>query len=121
MTTPDRRVYERPKKDDKARHMVHEDRFKWIDKLHSMARRVLPPLELLCAEERHLAASSSRPGSNRNPWINCQLRARHIAVIEVLQKAHLKNTGKEISRSEVVAALMAAGLDDVTCFPEFTA
>lgn len=118
---PTSRLYKRPQKADKARHMPADARFKWIDKLHSIARNLMLPIDLLAAEEHYLHAARARPGGNRNPWINCQLRARHMAVIEVLQRAHLKNTGQEISRSEVVAALMAAGLDEVLHHKDFQA
>lgn len=51
--------------------------------------------------------------------MNISLRFDQIAVIDLLQHQHLENTGKEISRSEVVAALMAHGLDGLAARDEF--
>ena len=42
-----------------------------------------------------------------------------MAVIEVLQARHLKVTGKEISRAEVLAALMVEGLERILGHADF--
>ncbi|MCK8484329.1 hypothetical protein MUY21_09800 [Aliiroseovarius sp. S2029] len=56
--------------------------------------------------------SPSRAGwADRPRWVTTRLRIDQMAVLEMLQARHLKATGKEISRAEVLAALMAEGLE----------
>ncbi len=40
-------------------------------------------------------------------------------MLEVLQPAHLANTGREIARAEVLAALVAEGLPAIAKHPDF--
>ena len=44
-----------------------------------------------------------------------------MAIINMMQSRHLKATGKEISRAEVLAALMAEGLERTLNHAEFSA
>ncbi|SEM33732.1 hypothetical protein SAMN05443999_12110 [Roseovarius azorensis] len=100
---------------------IGERRMHWTRFLRKEALYRLPSAEFLAAEEGLASATRSRRGQNKAAWINTSLRIDQIAVVEVLQKLHLQNTGKEISRAEVLAALMAAGLGAVLARDEFSA
>lgn len=111
-------LYIRPTKTD-ASKVGERRRHYWSRLLHQKARRFLPIIDMMTAEETHANIARSRRGPNKAAWINISLRVDQIAVIEVLQKVHLRNTEKEISRAEVVAALMANGLEAVLASEEF--
>lgn len=111
-------LYIRPTKTD-ASKLGERRRHYWSRLLRKRALWFLPVLDMMAAEETHAKIARSRRGQNKAAWINISLRIDQIAVVEVLQKLHLKNTGKEISRAEVMAALMAAGLETVLVTEEF--
>ena len=48
--------------------------------------------------------------SNTASWASMRIRPEVVATVTLLQERHLTNTGKEISQSEVVCALIASGL-----------
>ncbi|WP_210880188.1 hypothetical protein [Roseovarius autotrophicus] len=110
--------YTRPTKTD-ASKLGERRRHYWSRLLRKRAYWSLPVIEMMTAEETHANIARSRRGENKAAWINISLRVDHIAVIEVLQKVHLRNTGKEISRAEVLAALMAAGLHSIVNHENF--
>lgn len=111
-------LYIRPSK-TAASKLGERRRHYWSRLLRKKALWFLPVIDMMAAEETHANIARSRRGQNKAAWINISLRIDQIAVVEVLQKLHLKNTGKEISRAEVLAALMAAGLDRIAASPEF--
>ena len=111
-------LYIRPTKTD-ASKLGERRRHYWSRLLREKALWFLPIIDMMTAEETHTKIARSRRGQNKAAWINISLRIDQIAVVEVLQKLHLRNTGKEISRAEVLAALMAAGLETVLDSEEF--
>lgn len=115
---PEATTYTRPTRTD-ATKIGDRRRHHWTHVLRLRARQILPIIPMMIAEEEHAQRVRSRPGQARAAWMNISLRFDQIAVIEVLQKQHLQNTGKEISRSEVVAALMAHGLESLAVRDEF--
>ncbi|RBW55569.1 hypothetical protein DS909_10715 [Phaeobacter gallaeciensis] len=44
------------------------------------------------------------------PWASVRIRPEVVVTVRLLQERHLARTGKEISQSEVVCALVARGL-----------
>ncbi|MFT6091693.1 hypothetical protein [Sulfitobacter sp.] len=46
-------------------------------------------------------------------WTNQQVRPEVTVIIGLLQNLHLENTGKEVSRAEVLNALVAEGLPNL--------
>jgi hypothetical protein len=111
-------LYIRPTKTD-ASKLGERRRHHWSRLLRQKALWLLPIIDMMTAEQTHANIARSRRGQNKAAWINISLRIDQIAVVEVLQKLHLRNTGKEISRAEVVAALMASGLQTVLASEEF--
>jgi len=65
------------------------------------------------------ASSAKYPWQDRPTWTNARIRIDQMATLELLQKRHLKATGKEISKAEVLAALMACGLDTIINHEDF--
>lgn len=110
--------YTRPTMTDAAK-LGERRRHQWSDLLRQRSLCALPVVDLKAAEETHASIARSRRGQNKAAWINTSLRVDQIAVVEVLQKLHLENTGKEISRAEVLAALMAAGLQSIVNHENF--
>lgn len=106
-------TYKRPGRNSNAKLLGYENRTKFTNRMINIARRILNPLDLLTTEESYVVATLNRQGSNRSRWINTQLSPRHLAIIDILQARYLATTGTEVSRAEVIAALMAAGLDEV--------
>lgn len=68
-------------------------------------------MEFLNATEGATNTDRRTPWGGRPSWTSIQIRIDQMAVIEIFQTRHLKATGKEISRAEVLAALMAEGLE----------
>lgn len=113
-------TYTRPTNTD-ASKVGERRRNHWSRLLREKAYWTLPTVDMMAAEEAHSRAARSRRGLNKAAWINSSLRIDQITVVEVLQKLHLKNTGKEISRAEVLAALMVAGLETIMAAEGFAA
>ncbi|SPJ30126.1 hypothetical protein [Falsiruegeria mediterranea] len=51
---------------------------------------------------------------NPSPWVSMRVRPEVTATLALLQKQHLEVIGKEISQSEVLSALVAAGAKAVS-------
>jgi hypothetical protein len=111
--------YTRPTKTE-ATKIGDRRRHHWTHVLRQRARQILPIISMMTAEEVHAQRVRSRPGQALAAWMGISLRFDQIAVLEVLQQMHLQNTGKEISRSEVMAALMAHGLEGLAARDEFS-
>lgn len=110
--------YTRPTMTDAAK-LGERRRHQWSRLLRQRALSLLSSVDMVAAEEAYTDTARSRRGQNKAAWINTSLRVDQIAVVEVLQKLHLKATGKEISRAEVLAALMAAGLATIVNHENF--
>lgn len=67
------------------------------------------------AAQRHKATGTS----NIAAWANMRTRPEVVATVAILQERHLTNTGKEVSQSEVVCALIATGLPHIINNPAF--
>ena len=97
----------------KATAVGRDNRYGWSRVLRRQAFATLTPAEVIAAETSIADKVRSRKRQDQAAWTNIRARFEHLAVIEVLQKRHLEVTGKEISRAEVLAALMFAGLPTV--------
>ncbi|WP_436399418.1 hypothetical protein [Roseobacter sp. S98] len=64
-------------------------------------------------------APSNYPWRDRPTWTTTRIRIEQMATLSLLQRRHLKATGKEISRAEVLAALMATGLEVIINHEDF--
>lgn len=102
--------YSRPAKTT-ATAVGERNRTQWSRVLRSKLYSVLPPLEFMAAEEAVRNRARAKHTVCSPSWVTTRIRIDQMATIEVLQARHLKTTGKEISKSEVLAALMAAGLE----------
>ncbi|MDQ2091060.1 hypothetical protein NO357_14240 [Marimonas arenosa] len=65
----------------------------------------------MAAEETISSTISKRRGQDKAAWTSIRARSVQVALLDVLRKRHLENTGKEVSRAEVLAALMSEGLE----------
>lgn len=101
--------YTRPTKTSAA-SLGQQARTRWSTALRKKASHLLMPIEFMAAAVAIEKATRSRPGYQRAAWTSVRTRIDQVAVLEVLRQRHLTNTGKEISRAETLAALMAAGL-----------
>lgn len=111
--------YTRPAK-TKATAVGHKRRSSWSRLLRRQAFDTLSPVEVTQAEGATSVKVRSRKDQDKAAWTNIRVRFDHIAVIDVLQKRHLEVTGKEISRAEVLAALMTAGLKTIANHKDFS-
>lgn len=119
-------LYTRPTK-TKATAVGDRNRTRWSRHLRRRLCELLPPTEFLAAEEGEIAEAIRRqrngphgaPWYDRPKWLTTRIRTEQTTAIRMLQKRHLKTTGKEISRAEVLAALMAAGLETIINHADF--
>lgn len=112
--------YVRPTGTDAA-SMTHAKRTRFNRLLIDAAYHRLPTVELMLARE-NTAASIKAPMADECPtWSNLRVRFDQLALIQFFQSRHLKATGKEISRAEVIAACMAFALPHILELPEFSA
>ena len=119
-------AYQRPTKTDAAA-VGERNRTRWTRYLRSRLFDLIPVIEIMAAEEgfvseavqRQRYVSSRHLWRDRPTWATARIRIDQMATLEVLQKRHLEATGKEISRAEVLAALMAAGLETIINHEDF--
>jgi hypothetical protein len=112
--------YTRPTK-TKATAVGERNRARWTRHLRRTLFTLMDPTEVMAAEEattlgairRQMQGPRNRPWVDRPRWATLQIRIDQMAVIEMLQARHLKATEKEISKAEVLAALMADGLERI--------
>lgn len=95
-------------------------RTRWTRKLEGTASIHLTPVEMLAARESVANATRKDPFGAVPAWTSMRLRRDQLAVIIALQARHLSATGKEISRNEVLAALMAAGMSAIIAHNDFS-
>lgn len=105
-------TYNRPTK-TKAAAVGERNRARWTPHLCKKLFSLTTPIEFLNAEEGAANTARKLPWDDRPRWATLQIRIEQVAVIEMLQARHLKATGKEISKAEVLAALMAEGLERI--------
>jgi hypothetical protein len=118
--------YKRPSK-TKASAVGDRNRQRWARYLRQRLTSLVSANELLVAAEtantdavhRQRDAPRNYPWFDRPQWATVRIRIDQMATIEVLQRRHLKNTDKEISRAEVLAALMASGLETIINHEDF--
>lgn len=110
--------YTRPAK-TKATAVGERNRARWTRNLRKKLFALVTPIEFLNAEEGATNAARKMPWDDRPRWVSIQIRIDQMAVIEMLQSRHLKVTGKEISKSEVLAALMSDGLERIFNHADF--
>lgn len=118
--------YTRPAK-TKATAVGELNRARWTRHLRKKLFTLVAATEVMVAEEasileairRQMQGSRNRPWEDRPRWATLQIRIDQVAVIEMLQARHLKATGKEISKAEVMAALMAEGLERILSHANF--
>ncbi|MEL6596285.1 MAG: hypothetical protein AAFQ47_10135 [Pseudomonadota bacterium] len=120
-------IYQRPT-GLKATSIGDRNRRRYSRHLRRRIFDLLRPIDFMVAEETvisdaaHRQRNSSRddPWQDRPKWVTTRIRTDQMALIGLLQKRHLKSTGKEISKAEVLAALMATGLEHVLDHPDFS-
>lgn len=114
------KTYTRPTK-TRATSVGERKRTRWARHLQSKAYSLTATPEVMAAEEtsslnaihRHMNSPRHVGWDDRPRWVTTRLRIDQMAVLEMLQARHLNATGKEISRAEVLAALMAEGLERI--------
>jgi hypothetical protein len=111
-------VYTRPAR-TAATNVGDVNRRRFHKALRSLVFDLIPHMEWLVASETTTSGLKARPWSDRPAWAVLRVRLDHIALLDLLQRRHLNNTGKEVSRAEVLAALMAAGLPRLIDHPDF--
>lgn len=102
-------TYTRPRKTE-ATAIGQRNRRRWSRLLRNTLFELVPTVDLMLAQETSANSARRFPWNDRPSWVSIRIRIDQMAAIELLQRRHLKATGKEISRAEVLAALMAAGL-----------
>ncbi|TMV09694.1 hypothetical protein FGK63_01085 [Ruegeria sediminis] len=93
--------YTRPSKTP-ASAVGEKNRARWSLHFRKKLLSLIEPVEFLTAEEDAANDAHKYPWGNRRRWVSIRIRADQMAAIELLQKRHLKATGKEISRAEVL-------------------
>ena len=118
--------YQRPT-GSKATAVGDKNRRRWSRCLRSRVFELFKPIDFLNAEESvvlnaiHKQVADYRRGrwNDRPSWVSTRVRTDQMAIINILQSRHLKAAGKEISKAEVLAALMAAGLEAIINHHDF--
>ena len=119
-------IYSRPI-GSKATAVGERNRTRWSRYMRKRLFDLVPPMEFMCAEETSTLdaaqlqrkSPSKRLWQDRPTWVTARIRADQMATLDLLQKRHLKTTGKEISKAEVLAALMASGLETIINHEDF--
>jgi hypothetical protein len=110
--------YIRPAK-TKAAAVGERNRTRWTRHLRKKLFTLVKPIEFMNFEDGATNDVRKAPWEQGPRWATTRIRAEQMAVIEMLQSRHLRATGKEISRSEVLAVLMAEGLERTLNHPDF--
>lgn len=105
----------------KATALGNRNRGRWTLHLRKRLLALVPLAEANATETGGAVKGRKTSLVERSQWTSTRIRDEHLAVINLLQARHLRNTGKEISRAEVLAALMAAGLEPVINNAQFSA
>lgn len=118
--------YTRPTK-TKATAVGERNRARWSRHLRTKLFSLVSTSEVMASEEasvvgaiqQQMKAPRHMRWDDRPRWVTTRLRIDQMAVLETLQTRHLRATGKEISRAEVMAALMAEGLEHIINHRDF--
>ncbi|SHG75271.1 hypothetical protein SAMN05444003_0772 [Cognatiyoonia sediminum] len=118
--------YQRPTGSN-ATSVGDKNRRRWSRCLRSRVFELFKPIDFLNAEGSvvlnaiHKQMADHRRGrwNDRPSWVSTRIRTDQMAIINMLQSRHLNATGKEISKAEVLAALMAAGLETIINHRDF--
>lgn len=111
-------TYTRPRKTE-ATAVGQRNRSRWSRLLRKTLFDLVPAVDLMLAQEASANGARRSPRDERPSWVSIRIRIDQMAAIELLQRWHLKATDKEISRAEVLAALMAAGLGTIVNHENF--
>ena len=119
-------AYKRPSK-TKAAELGDRNRQRWARHLRHKLSSLVSANELMLARETvntdavHRQKEQPRhyPWFDRPQWASVRIRIDQMATVEMLQRRHLEATEKEISRAEVLAALMASGLEAIINHEDF--
>lgn len=119
-------IYTRPT-GSKATAVGDRNRRRWSRYLRERITSLVSATDFMTAEEsqtlhaikRQRLASNKYPWQDRPTWTTTRIRVDQLATLSLLQKRHLKATGKEISKAEVLAALMATGLETIINHEDF--
>ncbi|EAQ45631.1 hypothetical protein MED193_08258 [Roseobacter sp. MED193] len=111
----------------KATALGERNRTRWSRVMRNRLFDLVRPMEFMAAEETAItdAVHHQRRASNRYPWqdrptwVTTRIRTDQMAALDMLQRRHLQTTGKEISKAEVLAALMASGLETIINHEDF--
>lgn len=113
-----KQTYHRPTGTD-ATAVGERQRTRWSRTLRKQTVALIPVIEITRHEEALSRVILGRKGQDRNAWASIRARVDQVALLDLLRQRHLVNTGKELSRAEALAALMAAGLRTILEQPEF--
>ncbi|WP_299789448.1 hypothetical protein [uncultured Marivita sp.] len=113
-------IYNRPVK-TAATRKGEKARRRWSTALRSSAFRHLSPVEVMLNEEAAIGDLRQHPGQERAAWTTMRVRIDQAALLDLLRQRHLRNTGKELSRAEALAAIMSDGLEALVNRDEFRA
>ena len=94
-----------------ARSVGLKKRQRFTPRLHKEATVILTDKEYRTA---HAAATSIR-----ELWTIVRLRPEVVAVATAMQQRHVETTNKEIAKSEVISALVLAGLKSLSEHEDF--
>ena len=119
-------AYKRPSK-TKASALGDRNRRRWARYLRQKLSSLVSANELMQARETvntdavHRQREQPRhyPWLDRPQWASVRIRIDQMATIEMLQRRHLEVTEKEISKAEVLAALMASGIETIINHEDF--
>jgi hypothetical protein len=119
-------IYTRPI-GSKATAVGERNRSRWSRHMRKRLFDLVPPIDFMNAEEaavldavrQQRKSSSKQFWQDRPTWVTARIRSDQMATLDLLQKRHLKATGKEISKAEVLAALMASGLEAIINHEDF--
>lgn len=119
-------IYQRPTGSN-ATALGDRKRRRWSRHLRERIASLMPPMDFMHAEESHTrdaikrqrTSSDKSAWRDRPKWTTARIRIDQLATLSLLQRRHLKATGKEISRAEVLAALMATGLEAIINHKDF--
>ena len=109
------KIYNRPPKKSFDTQSF-EEKTRFMNMLTEKLRRINPTAHLW-AEQVRADARSNR--DKVRDWKATPLRVDTHALIETFQQRHADNTGKPISKADMIAALMLHGIDKIKTLPAF--
>ncbi|WP_371157002.1 hypothetical protein [Jannaschia sp. 2305UL9-9] len=104
--------YRRPQATNGTR-VGARNRRRWSDRLGRKLSEIVPSFDRMQADKDACDDPQRASRDSGANWVSVRIRVSQMAVIQLLQGRHLSATGKEISRAEVLAALMAVSLASI--------